>query len=93
MRWIICLLLAAAVCASSCGRKPDRAPAQRGDGAPATSGEKEEVQEKRGVGDNISDFADYATGKGPIEHGKRIKRRFRKIQNDYNKKLEEQLDK
>jgi hypothetical protein len=93
MRWIICLLLAAAVCASSCGRKPDRAPAQPDAGPPAASAEKEEVQEKRGIGDDVSDFTDYATGKGPIEHGKRIKRRFNKIQNDYNKKLEEQLDK
>ena len=93
MRWIICLLLAAAICASSCGKKPGRPPVRPDAGAPAASVEKEEVQKKRGIGDDISDFADYATGKGPIEHGKRIKRRFRKIQAEHNRKLEEAMGK
>jgi len=93
MKWIICLLLAAAFSASSCGKKPGPSAAQPGAGAPAASGEKEEVQEKRGIGDDISDFADYATGKGPIEQGEQIKRRFRKIQDEHNRKLEEAMGK
>ena len=67
--------------------------ARRGDEAPAASGEKEEVQEQKGIGDNVGDFVDYATGKAPIEHGKRIKRRFRNIQAEHNKRLEEAMGK
>ena len=93
MRWTVGVLLVAAFSASSCGKKPGPAPAQPGAGAPAASGEEKEVQEKKGIGEEVSDFVDYATGKGPIEHGKRIKSRFRKIQAEHNKKLEEALGK
>ncbi len=93
MRWAVGVLLVAAFSASSCGKKPGRAPAQPGAGDPAASGEKEEVQGKKGIGDDVSDFVDYATGKAPIEHGERIKRKFRKIQDEHNKRLEEAMGK
>ncbi|MHC4506355.1 MAG: hypothetical protein ACYTFI_23925, partial [Planctomycetota bacterium] len=82
---------AAALCASSYGKKPAPRAAQPGPAAAAASGEKDEVQEQRGIADDVSDFADYATGKKPIEQGKQIKRRFRKIQDEHNRKLEEAM--
>lgn len=93
MRWAVGVLLVAAVCASSCGKKPGPSAAQPGAGAPASSGEKEEVQEQRGIGDDVRDFADYATGKKPLEQQRQIKRRLRSIQDEHNRKLEEAMGK
>ena len=85
MRWIIAFFLAAAVCASSCGKKPEQREGHDG-GEPATGS-------GQGIKKDVGDFVDYATGKGPIEHGKRIKRRLRKIQDERNKRIEEQMGK
>jgi hypothetical protein len=93
MRWVVGVLLVAVFCASSCGKKPEPPTAQPGAGTPAAPGEGKEAQEPRGIGDDVRDFADYATGRKPLEHQRQIKRKLRKIQDDYNKKLEEQLGK
>jgi len=93
MRLAVAVLLVAAFCASSCGKKPGRAPAQPGAGGSAASGEEKEVQEQQGIGEDVSDFVDYATGKKPIEQGKQIKRRFRKIQAEHNRRMEEAMGK
>ncbi len=89
------LVFAALVGAASCGRKlavpkepPPPTSADEGGGAAPTGADK---KKKEGVG--LKDFIDYATGAGPIRHGKRMKKQILKTAAEHNRQLEEVMGK
>ena len=91
MRRTCVLVFAALVGAASCGRKsavpkePPPRPSVDEGGDAAPTGVDEKKKEKAG----LKDFVDYATGAGPIRHGRRIKKKIRDAAAEHNRQLEE----
>lgn len=77
--FLVALLLAAALVAT-CWVKQETVESEetRADGA----------EEGVGIGADIREFVDYATGKTPIERGEQIKKQIRDIQAERNRQLE-----
>ena len=58
-------------------------------GEAAGKADAEEKAEPRKVG--LGDFVDYAIGKKQMDIGNRLKTKIRKIEADYNKRLDDQM--
>ncbi len=83
---LVMLFTFAGLAVTGCGQKESVAP--QGD---QTGQETEdEAAEDEDVG--VEDFVDYATGKLPIEKGRRIEKQIRDIQAERNRQIEDALE-